>query len=797
MALVSRDGSNQVLQQQGSVDWTRISTASLTFSVDILTRLSGAGLEPWTVTVAQIVCGSTLPIGVHGGQRLVESLKSLRAFTGIGDAIWYGVGVRHVIRQIVTTSEGASCVGFIGCLAECHDPSYCAHVLYCMSKACKSPDALTPSFSQWKQLVRTCSGIFANSTFGLKVQRFLTLAGFSASALDSVPNTPAANPDSLARVLCVIGTVQQNKIKSITVAGGPECCWLAVLCEFLLNLKVLFQMQDSIILFQNYSSGTPQVRFQVRGAHDNGSQLTDSRDIECLTKVYHLDSLEFLSCWDARWNSNSVGRIEPGLDETISRQTLGARLEWSSLIRDFSGAKMEPILCLNNPARTCFIEMLAAAAVLVTDGLGSCRYHSPQSYVDSVISLWPELSGLQDIFGEISTFQWDCNQEAAASNFEAAKSRLFESMTSTHRGFVTAMCELIIALPYLFDELIFDIHLRPTRSGLQWLLSNMLAEPRIRGLSSSSKRSDRLRRRLTLYQLTTRSINQTLFARFDTILRLFSGYNGELEQILLFSEDFCSAMSFNGFYCYSNVLTNLSDRYHLSSKIHVGIGQIQTQLRTYSILYDIEHTLSRSAWSMSCLTKTVYTGAVPVHIIEGDVFWKVESVIEESQSSSLLRSALCVSSSQRQLFVSPAEFVNLLLPAAIKWKIFSRPQALPHEADATLRVLGRTSECNPGANRSPVSSRPHLELSRCLIVYECLGRCNLLDTLEDLPAFVQSILMDVGRSKMGSGFEHLEHEEKVSALEAWFRKWTVRDSGFCDPAFYTLDRAEYFSPTYV
>lgn len=50
----------------------------------------------------------------------MESMGKLKSFSAFGDVVWFGVGVRHVLRSLVNTSQGASCVALCAALAECH-----------------------------------------------------------------------------------------------------------------------------------------------------------------------------------------------------------------------------------------------------------------------------------------------------------------------------------------------------------------------------------------------------------------------------------------------------------------------------------------------------------------------------------------------------------------------------------------------------------------------------------------------------------------------------------------------------
>ena len=83
--------------QQGNVDWVSLGQTQFSASIAVLGRLSSAGVEPLTVAVGQAIC-SRIPLGIHGEKVLAEAMSRLRASSSFGDVIWFGVGVRHILR---------------------------------------------------------------------------------------------------------------------------------------------------------------------------------------------------------------------------------------------------------------------------------------------------------------------------------------------------------------------------------------------------------------------------------------------------------------------------------------------------------------------------------------------------------------------------------------------------------------------------------------------------------------------------------------------------------------------------
>jgi hypothetical protein len=91
--VLSAGGGN--FAQQGSVDWVALSGSTLSFSIDVLSRFSKAGVEMITVAVGQAMCGS-FNIPAAGQKRLQEAIARLKAFSSYGKILWFGFGVKSV-----------------------------------------------------------------------------------------------------------------------------------------------------------------------------------------------------------------------------------------------------------------------------------------------------------------------------------------------------------------------------------------------------------------------------------------------------------------------------------------------------------------------------------------------------------------------------------------------------------------------------------------------------------------------------------------------------------------------------
>ena len=141
MALVpagSQQNQGSDFAQQETIDWVSLGQTQFSASIAVLGRLAAAGVEPLTVAIGQAIC-SSIPLGIYGEKSLAEAMSRLRACSSFGNVIWFGVGVRHILRVLVQISQGAFLVALCSGLSEGHNMSTSAPVLYEMAKRFRSP----------------------------------------------------------------------------------------------------------------------------------------------------------------------------------------------------------------------------------------------------------------------------------------------------------------------------------------------------------------------------------------------------------------------------------------------------------------------------------------------------------------------------------------------------------------------------------------------------------------------------------------------------------------------------------
>lgn len=65
--------------QQGSFDWVSLSKETISFSFQVLQRLSAEGVDPYTLAIGNVV-GNSFRLSATGRQNIDSAISSLKSF---------------------------------------------------------------------------------------------------------------------------------------------------------------------------------------------------------------------------------------------------------------------------------------------------------------------------------------------------------------------------------------------------------------------------------------------------------------------------------------------------------------------------------------------------------------------------------------------------------------------------------------------------------------------------------------------------------------------------------------------
>lgn len=241
------------LVQQGSLDWVALSRTTVSFSVELLARYTRAGVEPLTVAIGQaLFIQSRLPADAQ--RRLDLSVSRLKAYSSAANALWFGVGFKHLIRTLMETEQGATLVAVSSGLMVSYSCEFSAAVLKALCDKSMLPEKLTPALSQWGALVKLCTPAVIASQFPILVEGFSRLLMSNADK-NAPREVVATSPSELAAAILELAQLSTGKIVNLTLMGNSDCGWLAALAEWLFLLRVEIVDHSGITLYQSKGSG--------------------------------------------------------------------------------------------------------------------------------------------------------------------------------------------------------------------------------------------------------------------------------------------------------------------------------------------------------------------------------------------------------------------------------------------------------------------------------------------------------------------------------------------------------------
>ena len=331
VAQSSSTGSSS-FAEQGTLDWTALSRSSFTFSVEVMSRFSKAGVEMITCVMGQAMC-SQFTVPPEGQKRVTDAISKLKAYSSYGQILWFGFGVKHIVRSLCETKQGATCAALCACLRVSYNTETSARVLSVLCDQLLPSDGLSPALSQWAALSNVCSGALNSSKFPVMVDGFCRLA-FTDRRPQSRYQT-ATMAGALAHALAELLKISNGSVSTITSEGGYDCGWIAAVAEWLLCLKVRVLTEEGSCLYwqeSSHSSSSAQVTI-IFNAHTHDAELGETKEFRLVNRSFRLP------CIGALLGSEAGG----SWGEPLSM----GRSSWSTILEDTFGSAFKMLLSPN------------------------------------------------------------------------------------------------------------------------------------------------------------------------------------------------------------------------------------------------------------------------------------------------------------------------------------------------------------------------------------------------------------------------------------------------------------------
>ncbi|KAI9667701.1 MAG: hypothetical protein M1821_000518 [Bathelium mastoideum] len=478
---------------QGSLNWADVASKPIEATVAILSRVSAAGVDPYTLLVGQHL-GKAFELTSLGRKNITDAVMQLKSFHALGKTLWFGFGVNDLIRIMARTEEGKVCLSLCATLAACYDAMIAAETLLEMTKLTRAPEHMMPSIMEWKSLVESCAGAFARSPFPKMAERYMQMhpegriMNCEAYSKDFIGRRSCAQPRELAKVLIAISQISRRELISVTVAGGSDTGWLIAFCEW--HFQLVFRIIDGSsgdILYprqdHDANNGDVQINFIFEMAFPAKNNIEQhSTKLRLDEKIYRLgDATELIFTEDNHFSS--------------ARACVAGQIEWSTVLSEHFGIEFKMIQGSKRAfgrAIGCFARILKA---IVTGEKGTsieerrrCPYYNDAAYgrglIVGLVSRYPELAQLK-VYMEEACCQ--TRNEALLdyeSNYNALKeicdcgschnSDVPGAPGSEERYCLIILMELLIWTVRILSEVIVPRDLSPSKLGLVALYDRLV-----------------------------------------------------------------------------------------------------------------------------------------------------------------------------------------------------------------------------------------------------------------------------------------------------------------------------------
>lgn len=233
--------------QQGQVDWVTFGNTTLSASLNVLRRLSAAGVQPVT-HCGGLYLGNYFIIGKQGESRVDEAIGDLRSASGIDNVLYFGFGYTSYVRVLAETRPGTNFIALCSCISEVHSENVAARILAALWKELRFPSEYEPAYSQFVALVRACAGVITTTTFAQTVEIMKgDLRRLSTG--DGNFGTTVSEPKEIAKALRALFDISKGVMEEMTVVGGAEAAFVAALAFWLFNFPTEVEDPQGNLVF--------------------------------------------------------------------------------------------------------------------------------------------------------------------------------------------------------------------------------------------------------------------------------------------------------------------------------------------------------------------------------------------------------------------------------------------------------------------------------------------------------------------------------------------------------------------
>ncbi|KZO99569.1 hypothetical protein CALVIDRAFT_533988 [Calocera viscosa TUFC12733] len=597
-------GTGNSFQVQGQVDIPSIGTLTYDAASALLARTVDCGIEPHTLTAAYAI-GARVALGPLAADNVFRAVRDLKVAAAFQQVLWFGFGIKHLIRRMVESKEGLGVIGLIGCMSECYPAPVCVSILERLFPAMDLPVQLAPSQDQWRRLVEALSGALSSSYFGFLLEKItddcpglptaITFPPPSTSAKSKRPTYRQLQPvpvKELVEALHQALHLSTSTGGSIHLIGGPDCGWVAAVAHWLMDLTVKIHKPNSVMVL----GGRSRHEIMLEVTYADGLQL---KQVKVAERCYVIPGGQDLL---RQFSHVSQTPLQPAGDY--------GRVSWEKALSRTFGPAAEELLFGPGSAE-CGRAMGYAAHLFGLYGLqpdlpaclrsiSGCRLSCGVDFPDTALHYLPELeqatalmqSMRQTIVEASNTLsfmdaeklfnqamsavcrQCDCVQCSPAAYNRHASVEATMPIRSCKLGLVLFLCVLVLIL----SRVSVEVSLGPRRSALEhWYLNCISKLP--------ERRENHVAKTLSGIQFQTCLREVVKIDYLREVLRIFTLPISSPGDVTQETAQAC-ALSSRGICVYMRALCAITDEPLEISRIHVIPGCIEFNGTVYERVVD-------------------------------------------------------------------------------------------------------------------------------------------------------------------------------------------------------------------
>ncbi|KAK6851581.1 ankyrin repeat-containing protein [Apiospora arundinis] len=201
-----------------------------TLAVDVLARLQGGGLQPFTY-IGAMNLASRFQMPERGRQRVWDAISGLKTYKAFKEVLYFGFGYRSAFDLMTQSVSGLKVIALCSALGEMHSGLQAARILSALWQEFQFPEDVEPSHEQMSALIKVCGGALSTSPFVEATSQMIN------SAPKSEYGPICSDLRELAKALHAIFDVSNGTKKSVTVIGGVSALFIAAVAYWILDLR--------------------------------------------------------------------------------------------------------------------------------------------------------------------------------------------------------------------------------------------------------------------------------------------------------------------------------------------------------------------------------------------------------------------------------------------------------------------------------------------------------------------------------------------------------------------------------